>query len=112
MTDRAPGLEIATIDGTQIQIGRDPRTMTGDELQALGHVAMPVLDAIRARCVDCCAGVAIEVRRCTAVFCPSWPFRMGKNPWRAKVEMSDERRAAMVERMAKMRASQVAEPAE
>ena len=34
--------------------------------------------------LDCCCSVASEVRKCTAVACPSWPFRMGVNPFREK----------------------------
>ena len=34
--------------------------------------------AIRLKCIDCCAGQVAEVRKCTAVDCPLWRFRMGK----------------------------------
>ena len=71
-------------------IGRDPRRMTGDELAALGHQRMGPLKALRLRCIDCSGGSANEVRLCTAVQCPAWPFRMGANPWRAP---ASERRA-------------------
>jgi len=64
-------------------IGRDPREMTQVELRAMGHRAMSPMQAIRAKCLDCCAGSSDEVRKCIAVGCPSWPFRTGKNPWRA-----------------------------
>jgi hypothetical protein len=64
-------------------VGRDPRAMTAAELVAIGHEPMPPLVAIRAKCLDCCAGSAHEVRLCVAKTCPSWPFRTGKNPWRA-----------------------------
>jgi hypothetical protein len=64
-------------------VGRDPRKLTQDELKALGHEAMSPMEAIRARCLDCCAGSSDEVRKCVAIACPSWPFRTGKNPWRA-----------------------------
>jgi hypothetical protein len=57
--------------------------MTADEIGALGHEPTGPLQAIRAKCLDCCAGSAHEVRCCVAVACPSWPFRTGKNPWRA-----------------------------
>ena len=68
------------IDGELI--GRDPRKMSAAELTALGHKPCSPLAALRARCVDCCAGFHSEVRKCVAVGCPTWPFRMGKNPWR------------------------------
>jgi hypothetical protein len=72
--------------------GRDPREMSRQELREVGHEPMPPLQAIRARCVDCCAGQSNEVAHCAAVECPSWPFRMGTNPWRKPA--SDGRREA------------------
>jgi hypothetical protein len=72
-------------------VGRDPRQVSRDELIAAGHKPMSPLKALRARCIDCCADQPSEVRLCTAVTCPSWPFRMGANPWR---EISEGRRKA------------------
>lgn len=52
--------------------------------------------AIRLKCLDCCAGQAAEVRKCPAVDCPLWRYRMGKEendelkPVRKKSENSDE----------------------
>lgn len=34
--------------------------------------------AIRAKCLDCCAGQLKEVRRCVCIKCPLYPFRMGR----------------------------------
>jgi hypothetical protein len=76
--------------------GRDPRTMSPDELVAMGHAPMSPLRAIRTHCLDCCAGSSQEVAKCMALRCPSWPYRMGTNPWRARP--SDEQRQAMRER--------------
>ena len=84
--DRKIGLELRHRQG----VGRDPDQMTAEELIALGHNPMSPLKALRLRCIDCCAGSSLEVRLCTAVSCPSWPFRMGRNPWRAPV--SEDRR--------------------
>jgi hypothetical protein len=84
--DRKIGLEIR--EGQEA--GRDPRQMTAEELAALGHNAMSPLKALRLRCIDCCAGSSLEVRLCTAVSCPAWPFRLSRNPWRAPA--SEERR--------------------
>jgi hypothetical protein len=61
--------------------GLDPRTMDRAKLEAL-HEPLPVLKAIRAKCLDCCCCQEGEIRRCTAVYCPLWPFRMGTNPFR------------------------------
>lgn len=72
-------------------ICRDPRRMTPEELRTMGHEPMSATAAIRAHCLDCCAGSPDEVRKCTAFGCPSWPWRMGMNPWRT---VSEGRRAA------------------
>jgi hypothetical protein len=72
--------------------GRDPRKMAPDELRSAGHEPMSPLRALRARCLDCCAGQANEVAACTVVRCPSWPFRMGTDPWRKPA--SEARRAS------------------
>jgi hypothetical protein len=34
--------------------------------------------AIRLKCIDCCAGNMAEVRKCPAINCPLWRFRMGR----------------------------------
>jgi hypothetical protein len=72
--------------------GRDPREMTRDELRAAGHEPMSPLQALRARCLDCCGHQEKEVALCAAVKCPSWPFRMGTDPWRKPA--SEARREA------------------
>jgi hypothetical protein len=58
------------------------------DLAVLGHESMPVLAAIRAKCLDCSCGNRAEVADCLVRACPLWPFRMGKNPWRAEVSAS------------------------
>jgi hypothetical protein len=78
---RQAGYEPSTVDDWLI--GRDPRVMTQGELRAIGHVALSPMRAIRAKCLDCCAGSSDEVRKCVAVGCQLWPFRTSKNPWRA-----------------------------
>ena len=59
--------------------------------------------AIRAFCIDCCGGSSNEVKLCTAPKCALYPFRLGKNPYRTKREMTEEQRAAAAERLAKAR---------
>ena len=97
---RQPGLEPGP-DGEFV--GRDPRVMSIADLTALGHTATSPLKALRARCLDCCGDNASEVRKCVATDCPAWPFRMGKNPWRALP--SDKRRAVSREVAARINAS-------
>jgi len=84
-------------------VGRDPREMTRDQLEATGHEPMSPTEAIRAKCLDCCAGSAHEVRCCVAMACPSWPFRTGKNPWRAPA--SEAQREASRRNAARMHAA-------
>ncbi len=92
--NRRIGLE--RCDG--FDVGRDPRAMSAAELEHLGHARVSPLRALRLKCLDCCNDSAQEVRLCTAVTCPSWPFRMGKSPWR--VPLDQEERAALLARLA------------
>lgn len=59
--------------------------------------------AIRAKCLDCCAGEKTEVKLCPSADCPLYPFRFGKNPYRAARTMSDEQKAAAAARLANFR---------
>ena len=64
-----------------------------------------LLSAIRAKCIDCCCGMLSVVRTCHIEACALHPFRMGKNPHRKSQEMTDKRREALSERLAKARRS-------
>ena len=61
---------------------------------AIANLQNPV-KAIRAKCLDCCCDQAEEVKMCPSENCPLYPFRLGKNPYRMKREMSDEQREKM-----------------
>jgi hypothetical protein len=61
--------------------GADPRKLSTEALNEEGHSKVPLLKAIRAKCLDCSAGNEAEVRKCVAVSCALWPYRMGKNPF-------------------------------
>jgi hypothetical protein len=52
--------------------GRDPRAQSLDDL---GDFATPI-KAIRAKCIDCSGGSPSEARKCTAIGCAPWPYRM------------------------------------
>ena len=43
------------------------------------------IKAIRAKCLECCENISIEVKRCESTNCPLFEYRMGKNPNRAGV---------------------------
>lgn len=66
--------------------GRDPRTMTVKELNALGHFATPLRKLIRKNCLDCVGQSPGEVRICALTSCVFWPYRMSKNPFFGKGE--------------------------
>ena len=93
-------------DGGEL-IGADPRKVPLPIL-SLYHRAKSPLKAIRERCLDCCCGQPTEVRKCTAVNCSSWPFRMGVNPFREKRVLSDDQKQGLAERLAKARDSKAA----
>ena len=84
------------VDGGEL-IGRDPRSISVVEFQQAGIDGAAILAVIRAKCLDCCVHQPDEVRKCVAVACPNWPYRMQSNPFH-KREFSDEQRAAMSER--------------
>jgi hypothetical protein len=71
-----------TEDGGE-KVGRLPREIPTAALQALGGPQSPI-KAIRAKCVDCSGGNAGEARKCVAIGCALWPFRMGHNPFYGK----------------------------
>jgi hypothetical protein len=61
--------------------GADPRSLSRAMLKGAGHEKRPILKAIREKCLDCCNANDAEVRKCTAVGCALWPYRMGTNPF-------------------------------
>lgn len=99
MTDLRPGTQTITIAGRVEIVGLDPRQMSRDELAALGHAPTRLLRAIREFCKECCGGSETEARRCVAVDCQLWPFRMATNPWRDKRHLTVEQRARAAERL-------------
>jgi len=88
--------EAVELEGEAITVGRDPRRMTVEQLNGAGHAKRPILDAIRANCIACCAGNAAEVRRCRMVQCDMWPYRMGSNPFVSRDYTDEQREAARV----------------
>lgn len=58
--------------------------------------------AIRDFCLYCCGSHA-EVKLCPSKKCPLYAFRFGKNPYRAKREMSEEQKQAAANRLAEAR---------
>jgi hypothetical protein len=90
-------LEPHPIDGPDYLVGRDPRgAISREDFASCGHTRS-ILEAVRAKCLDCCCQQPNEVRYCTATFCALWPFRMSANPFH-KRELSEARREELRER--------------
>src|SRR5262245_8986831 len=81
-------------------IGKHPRDVPS-QILSLNFRAQKPLKAIREKCLDCCCGNAAEVRKCVAVDCPLWPYRMTTNPFRKKRELSPAQKPERAERLAK-----------
>jgi hypothetical protein len=83
-------------------VGKHPAEVPSEILQRHYREQNPVR-AIRARCLDCCCGQLSEVRKCVAVDCASWPFRMGLNPFRSKRALSPKQLKVLSDRAAAIR---------
>ena len=83
--------------------GKHPRDADVDVMRAI-HEPGPLLRVIRAKCIDCSGGSESEARKCTAIGCARWPYRMASNPFRAPREMTPEQREAGAARLAAARA--------
>ena len=79
LNDRKIG--IAT-DSNGDDYGKLPQDMTPEGWSTLGHSKKNIMRVIRGFCVECSGGSESEARKCTAVECQLWPYRMGKNPFR------------------------------
>lgn len=84
-------LAISTIesDGGEL-IGVDPRNTLPSDYVAAGVELRPTFKAIRAKCLDCCANDAAEVRKCVSIQCPLWPMRMGRFPQTLRAALRDD----------------------
>jgi hypothetical protein len=85
--------------------GKDPRNFTPEQLSDFGFVQKPIMKVIREKCADCCGSdltkprnVNAEIMACTAVACPLWLYRTGKNPLN-KRELTEEQRQASRDRL-------------
>ena len=68
------------------KIGSNPAFLSANTLRGLGHPEKP-MKAIRAHCVACSGGSYSEANKCTAMGCPLWAFRMGRNPFHARAKL-------------------------
>jgi hypothetical protein len=60
--------------------GRNPNDLP-KELLHEAFKKTSLLKVLRDKCIECCCHQFGEVRKCTAVGCPLWPYRLGKNPF-------------------------------
>lgn len=63
------------------------------------------LRAIKEKCMDCCCWQREAVKSCACTDCALHAFRFGKNPYRAKRQLTEEQRQAAAERLLKSRKS-------
>lgn len=61
------------------------------------------IKAIRAKCLDCTCNQPSEVKLCPSVDCPLYKYRLGKNPAKRRVALSEEQKNALSERLAAAR---------
>jgi hypothetical protein len=59
--------------------------------------------AIRAKCLDCSCGSTAEIKDCPVTECALYPFRMGKNPYRQRREMTEEQKQVLADRLKEAR---------
>ena len=65
--------------------------------------------AIRQYCINCSGGFQNEVKICPIKNCELYPFRMGKNPYRTKRELTAEQREAAISRLRSARSNTTGE---
>lgn len=59
--------------------------------------------AIRAFCLECSCGSSAEVKSCPRTVCPLYPFRLGKNPYRQRREMTEDEKQVLRDRLREAR---------
>lgn len=69
-------------DGNR-KIGKHPEALSKEELENLPG-PRSLTKAVRAFCIECSGGNDREARKCVAITCQLWPFRMGMNVFRSK----------------------------
>jgi len=44
------------------------------------------IKSIRKKCLDCTCGQIVEIRECSVINCPLYPYRMGRRPDQASID--------------------------
>ena len=65
------------------------------------HACQNPLKAIKQKCLDCSGWSRTEVELCPLTECSLYPFRLGKNPFRAKItrNMTEEQKEELRQRL-------------
>ncbi|MBL4802234.1 MAG: hypothetical protein JKY45_10095 [Emcibacter sp.] len=87
--------ESTNVETPHKNTGKNPNEIFIKELAALGHYKKPLLKVIRENCLDCCCHQSLEVRLCTSEDCSLWPYRMGTNPFRQTIPISEKQKTAL-----------------
>lgn len=61
--------------------------------------------AIREFCLECSGDSYAEVRDCPRMACPLYAFRLGKNPYRQRKEMTEDEKRVLADRLREARKS-------
>ena len=59
---------------------------------------IPVLKAVRLKCLDCSGFSSNEVKLCPVKKCTLYPYRFGKDPYRRKRKYTEEESEALARR--------------
>lgn len=74
------------VGGQSLEVKLCARSKCPLWLHREGHGRGSKVKPIRARCLECSWG-AVEVKECLAENCTLWPFRVGKNPNKARPDL-------------------------
>ena len=61
------------------------------------------IKAIRTFCLECSGDSFAEVKSCPREVCPLYPFRLGKNPYRQRREMTEQEKQVLADRLREAR---------
>lgn len=85
-----------------MKMSKSAQCYSGENSERDKPITNPV-KAIRKHCLECSSESPREVELCAVTDCYLYPFRFGKNPYRAKRELTEEQKAAAAERLRKAR---------
>ena len=91
--------KVKNLKSDDCQSGRDDfQSNADDNVDGKSTDIPPPLEAIRLHCLWCCNGSALEVRLCSEMSCPLWPYRFGRNPTADMIAQLGDRPIASIGR--------------